>query len=175
MEPDIFEDEPVRETLLFGDDAKLICDLIKEQWSLGPQNMPTVEYEPESMMMDSRIGSIFVQKLTRSNTINTVDYRTLMRTSTLSIKLSARNRATYYEFGQELYRILLANRRPGYRKLGGYNYLELLSEREVPNLSGWYTMNMDIRLVAQNVPIRSAGFGDNINKRIEESEEEVHI
>ena len=158
----------VPENKFYTDDAGLIANMLKEQWSLGPDYMPNVTYIPEEMAVNSRLGMIFVYRLTRQNRITTVDYRTYGRDSYVSIKISTRLRKDMFAFADEVYRILLANRRLGQDRMEGYTYLEIQNDRELRDLSGYYTTTIDVRLVTYNKAIRSAGFGDTINRQIDD-------
>lgn len=158
----------VQENSFYTDDTKLIAEMIKREWSLGPEYMPNVTYIPEEMAVNSRLGYVYVYRVSRSNRITTVDYRTYGRDSYISIKLSTRLRKDMYAFGDEIYRILLANRRLGQDRMEGYTYLEILSDKETRDLSGWYTTTIDTKLVTYNKAIRSAGFGDTINRQIDD-------
>ena len=60
----------------------------------------------------------------------------------------------------------MANRRAGKKRLGGYSYLEINNERFSNDLVGWFTTTIDIKMVSYNTPLRSAGFGDDINKKV---------
>ena len=158
----------VPENRFFTDDAKLIADMIKREWSLGPDYMPNVTYIPEEMAVNARLGYVYVYRITRPNRITTVDYRTLGRDSYVSVKLSTRLRKDMFAFAEELFRIFLANRRLGQDRMEGYTYLEIQSDKELRDLSGWYTVNIDLKLVTYNKAIRSAGFGDTINRQIDD-------
>ena len=68
----------------------------------------------------------------------------------------------------EIYRIAMANRRLGQKSLRGYTYFEIINDRIQNDLSGWYTATMDLKLTSYNYPLRSAGFGDRVNRLIEE-------
>lgn len=158
----------VPENKFFTDDASLIANMIKSQWSLGPEYMPNVTYIPEEMAVSARLGYIYVYRITRPNRITTVDYRTLGRESYVSVKLSTRLRKDMFAFGEELFRIFMANRRLGQDRMEGYTYLEVQSDKETRDLSGWYTVTIDLKLVTYNKAIRSAGFGDTINRQIDD-------
>ena len=158
----------VPENSFYTDDAALIVDMLKRDWSLGPDYMPNVTFIPEEMMVNARLGYVFVYRVSRSNRITTVDYRTLGRESYVSIKISTRLRKDMFAFADEIFRILLANRRLGQNRMEGYTYLEIQSDRETKDLSGWYTTTIDIKLVTYNKAIRSAGFGDTINRQIDD-------
>lgn len=158
-------DEPVDETVFFSDEVKLIYDLISDQWSLYEK--PKIVFEPESIMVDSRVGSMYIYPLPRRNTPSSVDYRTMQRVASVGIRLSTRFRNTLYEWGQEIYRILLANRRIGAKHLGGYTFMEIVDDVQTNATNGWYVSTFTVRLTGYAVPIKSAGFGDRVNKIIE--------
>lgn len=164
----MFEDDPVKEENLFADEPKFIADMLREDWSLGDKKRPNITFKPESTWVDSRLGAIYVYMLDRYNSISSMDYRTLERRTALAIKLSARDRGVFYEFAEEIYRILMANRRLGKRALHGNTFLEVESERFLNDLSGFYTVTFNIRLTTFNKPIKSAGFGATIDKEMME-------
>lgn len=147
------------EHLYFSDDSRLFAEMLRDQWSLGPGEAPVVEYKPESYFIQSRIGSIYVYQLSMPLSISTVDYRTMQRLGYVSMRLSTRDRERHYVWGQELMRILLANRRSPVLREWGYTFYEITSVKQTPDLSGWYTSTIDVRLVCYNRPIRSDGFG----------------
>lgn len=147
------------ETEFFTDDAKLIYDLLNDNWSLNKDMRPTMAYVPEAYMMNAREGSIYVYPISRQNSITSMDYRTMGRTSMVGIKLSARVRERYFEWSQEVYRIMLANRRKGFNDLNGYYYIEVMDDRQATDLTGWYSTTFDIKLTTYVKPIVSAGFG----------------
>lgn len=164
-------DEVIPETNLYSDDVNLVYDLIKENWSIGLENPLNIDYEPEQFLVQGRIGNIYVYHISRTNKINTVDYRTLERQSKIGIRVANRFRKNHYQWCDEVYRILMANRRlgKGCGNLRGYTYLEVLDDRQYTDLSGWYATTIDVRLTSYNTPIRTAGFGDEINKAIEDN------
>lgn len=143
----------------FTDDARLIADLLREQWSLGPGEEPVVSFVPESQMMQARIGAIYVYTLSMPLNISTVDFRTMQKLGYVSMRLSNRDRARHFAWGQEVMRILLANRRSPRLGDNGYTFMEVTSVRQTPDLSGWYTATFDVKLTSYHRPIRSDGFG----------------
>ena len=148
------------ENEFFTDDAKLFAELLKEQWSLGPGEEPTISYVPESYMMQARIGSIYIYTVSMPLSITTVDYRTLQRLGYVSIRLNVRDRTRFFTWGQEVMRILLANRRSTVLRDWGYTFYEVTSVKQTPDLSGWYTATFDIKLTCYNRGIKSSGFAD---------------
>lgn len=48
----------VEEESFFTDDVKLIADMLKTDWSLGPENSPNVNYEPSAFLTNARVGTI---------------------------------------------------------------------------------------------------------------------
>lgn len=164
-------DEVVPETNLYSDDVRVIYDLIKDNWSIGYDNPLNIDFEPEQFFVQGRVGNIFVYHISRTNKINTVDYRTLERHSKIGIRVATRFRKNHYQWCDEVYRILMANRRlgKGRDKLWTYTYLEVLDDRQFTDLSGWYATTIDVELTSYNTPIVTAGFGDDINKAIFES------
>lgn len=166
----IMFDNPVEETTFYTDDTKWVHDLVKEEWAL-PFEEPTFKYLTESSMMDSRRGSIFFYPVSRNNAISSTDYSTIRRISYISIKINTRFRDVLYDWAQEIYRIMLANRRRGNSDSNGYTFLEVVSDREQTDLTGWYTTTIDIKLTRLYKPIKSAGFGNKINRQITDSQQ----
>lgn len=163
------DDETIRENELFPDNARMITNMIKNQWSLGAQNECNITFIPEQYMVNARVGSIFVYPISTTNQISSTDYHTLQRTARLGVKVSTRMRENHYVWCEEVYRILMANRRRGQKCMHGWLFLEVTGERQMTDLSGWYTTTFDIKLTTYAKPIRSAGFGDKVNKMIEDS------
>ena len=159
-------DDPVPETPLYTDDVRMINDMFEEQWSLGPGHELNTTFEPSSYMVNARLGQIYVYQTSRNNRISSTDYRTLERRSHISIRVSNPNRDEHYLWCDEVYRILVANRRRGQNRFGGYTYLELHDDHTSNNQIGWYTTTIEIELISFNTPLRSAGFGDRINRQI---------
>lgn len=161
--------DPVKETPLFSDEPAMIAEMLRENWSLGPEDTPTIAYVPEEYMTSARVALIYVYQVSRYNSISTTDYRSLQRTSFIAVRLNTRFRNKLFEFMQEVYRIIMANRRLGQKELGGYTYMEIINDRVQNDLSGWYTATMDVKLTSYAYPIQSAGFGDRINRQIEDT------
>lgn len=154
---------PEPETPMYTDDVSLVAQMLKDQWSLGPDQEPNIQFEPEAFMANSmtetgRNGLIYVYQLSRTNRVASTDYRTLERTSHISIRVSNRFRNIHYLWCDEVYRILLANRRLGNADLNGYTFLEINNDQQSNDLSGYYTTTFDIKLTCYASPIRSHGF-----------------
>lgn len=161
-------DPPAPENSFYTDDVKVTVDMLKSEWSLGPESaVPAIEYEPEKYMTDARTGMIYVYQISRNSSISTTDYRTLRRTSDIGIRVATRFRDVHFAWCDEVYRILMANRRRGQHFNRGYTYLEVTGDRMSTDPSGWYTTTIDVRYVTYNAPIRTPGFGDKINKKYE--------
>lgn len=161
--------DPPEENILFNDDPMMICNMLKNEWSLGEEDFPTITCIPEEYMSSARVATIYVYQISRYNSVSTVDYATLQRTSFIAIRLNTRFRHKFYQYMQEVYRILAANRRLGAKNLNGYHYFEIINDRIQNDLSGWYTCTLDVKLTAYVYPLRTAGFGDRINRLIENS------
>lgn len=153
---------PVRESPLFTDEPRMIAEMLRDQWSLGPDDIPTIAYVPEEYMTSARIAFIYVYQVSRYNSVSTTDYRALQRTSFLAIRINTRFRNKLFEYMDEVYRIAMANRRLGQDKLGGFTYFEVINDRVQNDLSGWYTATMDIKLTSYNYPVKSPGFGERV-------------
>lgn len=158
----------VPETNLYSDDVRMVTEILRRDWSIGLENPLNIEYEPEQMMVNGRIGNIYVYHVSRENSISTVDYRTLRRQSKVAVRVANRFRENHYAWCDEVYRILMANRRPGIGPCGlhNYTYLEVTSDRHFTDLSGWYVTTFDVKLIGYAVPLHSAGFGDEANVEI---------
>lgn len=154
---------------IFTDDAEMLADLIRREWALGPGKEPSIAHDPKQVATSARYASIFVYLLNRSNRIASTDYRTLERTAYLGIRVDASIRDNFLEVLQEIYRIIAANRRGGKRRLGGYTFMELTSERFANDLQGFYSCTLDVRVESFNTPIYSAGFDERTNRRIEDA------
>lgn len=137
----------------------IVSDMIKGQWSLEIGDEPVVAYKRDSYMMNSRVGAIYVYMLSVVPQISTVDYRATQRVAQLSIRITNPHRDRHIRWVNEVYRILMANRRAGPRKLGGYEFLEITSLTPSNDLSGFYTDTIDIRMTGYAFGIESDGFG----------------
>lgn len=160
--------DPIRESTLFTDEPRMIAEYLRDQWSLGPDDTPTIAYVPEEYMTSARVAFIYVYQVSRYNSVSTTDYRTLQRTSFLAIRLNTRFRHKLFDYMQEVYRILMGIRRKGCSGLGGYTYFEVINDRVQNDLTGWYTATMDVKLTSYAYPIRSAGFGDDTNRLLDD-------
>ncbi len=156
---------PVPETHMFQDDRKMMAELIRDEWSLGIGRDPLIEYNADKYLMDSRYGSIFIYYINRSPRVSSVDYNTLHRICNMSFRVSSPVYDYHAEICEEMYRILLANRRAA-AKLSPYTFLEITNERHSNDLSGYYGTTISIRLTGYATPIMSAGFGDEVNNTI---------
>lgn len=139
------------------DDARLITDLLSEQWSL--EDRPEIRYEPEAFIVDARNGLIYISSISQTARISSVDYASVSRTGTVSVRLSSRFREDHFRWRDEIWRILLANRRLGRRdgRLGNYTYLEVPRNNSMNDLSGWYVTTFEIRMTGYFVPLESTG------------------
>lgn len=110
-------------------------------------------------MMHIRNGGIFVYQTNRTNRISSVDYRTFERQAYVSLRVTNKDRDQHFQHCEEVYRILMANRRAGPCRLNGYEFLEVVDDLSMNDLSGMYATTIDCRLTGYAHPIRSAGFG----------------
>ena len=158
-------EEYVPEFDLYSDDVRMIYNLLKEGWSIGLENPLNAEFEPEQELVNARIGNIYVYHVSRENSISTVDYRTLRRQSKVAVRVATRFRKNHFEWCNEVYRILMANRRLGLGHCGlhNYTYLEVTGDRQFTDLSGWYVTTFDVKLTGYMTPLCSSGFGDERN------------
>ena len=95
-----FETDPVKENEFFNDDPMMLVNMLKKEWSLGPQDTPTITCIPEEMQSSARIALIYVYQISRYNSVSTMDYSTLQRTSFLAIRLNTENRRMFYQWSK---------------------------------------------------------------------------
>lgn len=145
--------------VIFTDDARNIGELIKEQWSLGPGNEPPIRYDTEALMMDVRVGGIYIYSSSRDYSISSTDYQTVNRSAHVGIRISSRFRDKNTEWSKEIYRILMENRRAGACRLWGYTYMDVQSDRLNNEANGLYVRTFDIKLTGYYTPIGPSGFG----------------
>ena len=158
----VSDDWDVGEYEYFNDDVKMICDMLDENWDTFTEHgveKPVFAYTPEAYATDARRAFVYVYQISRYNSVSTTDYETLQRTSYISIRTTARNRRYFYVIVDNIYKILLAHRRIGQRDLHGYTWLEIINDRSLNDLTGWYTNTLDVKLVSYNYPMKSDGFG----------------
>lgn len=159
---------PARESPLFTDEPRMIADMLRDNWSLGPDDIPTIAYVPEEYMTNARVAFIYVYQISRYNSVSSTDYRSLQRTSFLAVRINTRFRHKLFLYMDEIYRIIMAHRRIGQRGLNGFTFMEVINDRVQNDLSGWYTATMDIKLTSYNYPVKSAGFGDLTNRVLDQ-------
>lgn len=157
----------------FTDDVKLIYDMLDKNWDTFPMEKPVMAYKPEQWMTHGDRAFIYVYQISRYNSVSSVDYRTMQRTSFLAIRTTARTRDYLYAMVDNIYKILLAHRRVGQKDLGGFTFLEIINDRSLNDLTGWYTNTLDVKLTSYNYPIESSGFG--MNKCCPPAEPEEYI
>jgi hypothetical protein len=143
------------------DDAELVYNLIKDQWSLDAWDMPEIRFEPEAMMVNARNGFIYISSMSQSTQIASIDYESISQTGYVSVRLSSRFREDHFRWRNEIWRILMANRRLGRPdgRLGNYTFLEVTRSHRLTDLSGWYVTVFDVRLTGYCIPIDSTGLG----------------
>lgn len=150
----------VGEYQYFTDDVKLIYDMLDGNWeNTLPLEKPIIAYKPEQWMTHGDRAFIYIYQISRYNSVSTTDYRTLQRTSFLAVRTTARTREYLYAVVDNIYKIILAHRRVGQRDLGGFTFMEIINDRSLNDLTGWYTNTLDIKLTTYNYPIESSGFG----------------
>ena len=143
------------------DDAELIYNLIKDQWSLDPWDMPEIRFEPEALMVNARNGLVYIASMSQTTQIASTDYGYVTQTGFVSVRLSSRFRVDHFRWRNEIWRILMANRRLGRPdgRLGNYTFLEVTRTHRMNDLSGWYVTVFDIRLTGNCIPIDTTGLG----------------
>ena len=150
---------------MFTDESRLIGKMIIDNWSLGPQNTPNVCYMNDQLYIDGRVGVIQVYVVSHSTRgIGSVDYADVHRSATVSIKVENKFREIHYDWVEEVYRILYTNRRLDPDYLDGYLFIEVTGDHVAPNLLGWYSTTIDVRLTGYHRPVPGSGFGDRLNK-----------
>jgi len=143
----------------FNDDPKFIADLLSNNWDTFPLEKPVIAYTPEQWMTSAKYAFIYVYQVSRYNSVSSTDYRTIQRTSFVAIRLSCPNRNSFFTYMDHIQKLIFAHRRIGQKRLHGYTYLEIINDRVVNDLSGWYTGTMDVKLTSYNYPVESDGFG----------------
>lgn len=161
--------DPVPETDFYPDNEELVATIIKRDWSLPIGYEPDIRFEPEALMTNAGVGSVYVYSPSDSSQIVSTDYNSVGLTSYVSIRVSARYREHHRIWCKEILRIIMANRRAGKGKLGPYTYMEYLTTRRTNDLSGFYTATIEIRLRSHNTPILTAGMGEDINREVHEA------
>ena len=169
----MFEEPPI-EYDLYQDDAKMIADMIRDGWSLGPDLDPTITYIPESFMANARVAHIHVYRMTTSYAFASIDYRNMTSTTYIGVRIGTRYRENHFKVVREVQRILAANRRAGPKYLNGYQFLHVVNVKQQNDPSGWYVTSIEIRLVNNAIGYKTAGFGDEINRRIQEVDPAVN-
>lgn len=163
---EVFDGSPQEETILASDDVGCITKILKEDWSLGPYDTPTIDFVPEATMAYAMPSYIYVYQVSRYNSISSTDYRTLQRNSFIGIRISTRSRDVLYRHMDEVYRIMMANRRAGPQFLNHYSYLEVINDHIDNNPTGWYSATIDVKMISYCFRIKSPGFGRAINESI---------
>ena len=150
--------DPVLADLLVADDAKLVCDMLREHWPDDPGiNPPQFVYTLDSTMMDSRFGSVRVYSLGQSENIASCDYSTVTRRPRLSVDVASPNREMSFKLARTVYAILMRSRRAGVGELGPYTYLEVTNRKVLNDANGWYHWVFDLRLTGWHIPEISLG------------------
>ena len=145
--------------MFYKDLPRILADMLKEQWSLPLGEEPTITFDRNAYFQEGRVGSIFIYQTNRTNSISTTDYRTLERNAYVSIRLTNPDRARHFVWAEEIYRIIMANRRAGPERLGGYLFMEVVDDTTLNDPSGWFQSTIDLRFTTYSHPIKSSGFG----------------
>ena len=151
--------------VIYTDDAREMGELIKSEWSLGFGNEAPIVYDTEALMVDSRVGNIYIYTSSRDYSISSVDYQTINRIAHVGIRVSNRFRDANLLWSNEVYRILMENRRAGARKLWGYTYFDVQSDRMSNDANGWYVRTFDVKLTGNYTPIGPSGFNSPLCRR----------
>ena len=161
---EVFDGSPQEEAVMFSDDVACIANILKEDWSLGPYETPVIDYVPEATMAYAIPAYIYVYQVSRYNSISSTDYHTLQRNSFIGIRISTRSRDKLYLYMDEVYRILMANRRAGPQYLNHYTYMEAINDHIDNSSTGWYSATIDIKMISYCFRLSSPGFGKKINE-----------
>ena len=151
--------------VIYTDDAREMGELIKSEWSLGFGNEAPIVYDTEALMVDSRVGNIYIYTSSRDYSISSVDYQTINRIAHVGLRVFNRFRDANLMWSTEVYRILMENRRAGARKLWGYTYLDVQSDRMSNDANGWYVRTFDVKLTGNYTPIGPSGFDSPLCRR----------
>lgn len=147
----------------FPDDVAMVTEMLKREWSLGLSMLPVISYDQQGLYADARESYVFVYHVSGYNSISSTDYRSMQATTFLGIKVSCPFRKQLYTTIREIYRILLANRRAGPKKLNGYTYFEIISHHLDEGELGWYSGTIDLKMISYCRPVYSPGFGAEAN------------
>lgn len=158
-------DQAEPEEDFFPDDVAMITRLLQREWSLDLTQLPVISFDQQTMYANAREAYIFVYHVSSYNSISSTDYRSAQATTFIGIKISCPFRKQLYTTIREVYRILLANRRAGPRKLNGYTYFEIISHHLDEGELGWYSATIDLKLMSYCRPIYSPGFGEPENSK----------
>lgn len=146
--------------LIEPDMPKLVADMIRGQWDLAMGDEPVIYYDRNSYSAYLRVGGLYIYTVNISvPTISTVDYRTTQRNYYLDIRIMNPNREKNIAWINEVYRILMANRRAGPKKLGGYEFLEVTAVEQINDTTAWYAATISVKFTGYAFPIHSSGFG----------------
>ena len=163
---EVFDGSPQEEVIMASDDVGCITKILKDDWSLGPYDTPVIDFVPEATMAMAIPAYIYVYQVSRYNSISSTDYRTLQRNSFIGIRISTRSRDVLYRYMDEVYRIMMANRRAGPQFLNHYSYLEVINDHIDNSSVGWYSATIDVKMIAYCFRVKSPGFGRAINESI---------
>ena len=164
MYDDLYDGLPMEESVLASDDVACIAKILKDDWSLSPRDTPVIRFIPETEAAFAMPSEIYVYQVSRYNSISSTDYRTLQRNSFIGIRISTRSRDVLYRHMDEVYRILMANRRAGLQYLNHYTYMEAINDHIDNGSLGWYTATIDVKLISYCFRVKSPGFGRKVNE-----------
>lgn len=161
---EVYDGTPQEESVMFSDDVGCIAKILREDWSLPPIDTPRIDYVPESFMAYAMPAYIYVYQVSRYNSISSTDYKTLQRNSFIGIRISTRSRDKLYQYMEEVYRILMANRRAGPEYLNHYTYMEAINDHIDNGSNGWYSATIDVKMISYCFRLKSPGFGREVNE-----------
>lgn len=151
----------------YQDDRQNLADLIKAQWSLGPQETPLIYCNEQGTARRNQPGSIYIYYSTdRTYERISVNYDAVR--STVQMTLNVQNPGSSNGTGdaarrherwmRELIRILNENRRYN-AGIKGWDYLDIRSVRDQNVYINYFVTNVEVKLTIECKPIVSTGFG----------------
>lgn len=139
--------------------ARVVTELLKREWSLGPQRTPNILWGADKQAVNSRNGVIYIQYRPTDETVSTMDYRTVDQIHHLTVKFTHHNEDAVFGMMAEARRILYGYRRTGIKGPLGYSEIRIRSTAPMEGLLGHYIWTMSVELREYCKPIGSFGFG----------------
>lgn len=150
----------------FPNDKELILKILREEWSLGTDEIPTWYCKPEMMMRNSKIGSVYVYDASGINNERIVgtNYEGYRRTHRITIDIMCPLEERSIRWLEEIHRILLNNRRSYKLRQDTYDwdYLQIGTPNPRTGYVGFYHTVMEITLTKEFKGIDTNGFGQKV-------------